>query len=295
MINLQMNNCYQAIIILLFFLTIPAQNIHYEEQDTFFTKLELQLRDDFKKCTGDTTIPKLKYLFEWKNRIHLQTQTEEYKEILKEYMLSTGILDSIVPCFVLSWHKSRMQFLKENETKVQTKVLEKSDHIVDSIGFLNEKKHNPESKFDFEGIPFGFSQKYFLKMYNEKFGSSPMLYDSIYVSEHFIYKETPYILRFYFNKEERLYKYEMESYTYSGNELNGKVRTAADLLKTKITEKVGNAKTINRIGYFDIKQEEPKLYTAWQNETIEANLYYAIKNDRYYTILKVSKKSTTKR
>lgn len=290
MINLPMNSICQTIVFLIFFISLAfSQTLQYEEQDTFFNELELQIIEDFKKCTNDTTVPELKYLLEWKDRIHLQTKTKEYQEILKEYMAVTGILDNIMPCQVLAWHKSRINFLDHHESKAAKQVIGNSDRIVDSIGYLNEKLRNPSSKFDFEEIPFGFSKKYFLKKYNEKFGNSPVAYDTIFITEHYLYKDTPFILRFYFDENQRFYAYDIESYSYSGNDLNSKVRVASDLIKEKMIKNIGKPNVLNRIGFFDIKTNKPTLYAKWYQKSIKANLYFAIRDERYFTILKVTK------
>lgn len=296
MINLTMNSISKILIILILLIfSTFSQTLEYEEQDTFFNELKLQIIEDFKKCTNDTTVPELKYLLEWKNRIHLQAKTIEYQEILKEYMAVTGILENIMPCQVLSWHKSRISFLDSHESKAKEQVIGNSDRIVDSIGYLNETLRNPPSKFDFEQIPFGFSKKYFLKKYNDAFGNSPVAYDTVFITEHYLYKETPFILRFYFNKDQKFYAYDIESYAFSGNELNEKVRVAADLIKNKMIKNIGKPNVLNRIGFFDIKSNKPALYANWHNESIKANLYYSIRDERYFTILKVKKKLNPKK
>lgn len=292
MTNLIMNKERSLLlgILLLTHISLSAQSFNYEEQDTFFTDLQSELKKSFIECTGDTSVPELKYLLEWKNRIHLQTETEEYKKILKEYMIITGELEDIVPCHVLNWHKSRVKFLKDNEKRSTEKVLEDSDRIVDSIRYVRELKINPRSNYDFKNIPFGFTKKSFIKLYQKEYGATLEDYDTVLVSEHFLIKGTPFILRFYFHKDKRYYKYEIESYGQSGNDLNDKVRPSANMLKDQLELKTGSANITNRIGFFDIKKNKPSLYTLWSTEKYKAAIYYAIKNERYYTILKVMKK-----
>lgn len=285
-------NKYILSFLIIFFITsqLFSQSIKYEEQDIFFTEMIKNLQNSYIECTGDTNIPEIKYLLEWKNRIHLQTETKEYKEILKEYIIITGILEDILPCHVLNWHKSRIRFLQDNEESAKKKLLEKNDKTVDSLRYAKELKLNPKSKFDFKNIPFGFSKKSFIKLFNKKLKTHFNDYDSLLEVEHFIIKETPYILKFFFNKENRYYKYEVESYAFSGNDLNSKIRPAADILKNNLETKIGPPHQLNRIGYFDIKPAKPSLYCKWITDNHEAFIYYAIREEKYFTKLKVIQK-----
>lgn len=270
----------------LLLLIISITNIFskdYENQDTFFVSLEKELISEYRTCTGDTNAIKLDSLLKWKNIIDLRMEMPEYEKIRKEFISHTGLVKDILPCQVLEWFRERLTYLENHEDSIRNHLLVKADEAVDSIRIYNELQNNPVSKFDFGEIPFGLSRKVFQIIFNHKF-SFPLIEKKDYLlAEHFYLNEDPFIIKFYFKNNDKFYKYEIESFSFTGDHLDKVVRPQAVFLKETMEKKIGPPDRLYRIGYFDIKSGTISPYARWQRETHTVDIGIGLEKIRYFT------------
>lgn len=206
----------------------------------------------------------------------------EYKKIRQEFITHTGILIDFLPCQVLDWYKDRLLYLKSCEDSIRYTLLIKSDKTVDSIRIYHEMKNNPTSKFDFGKIPFGLSKKVFQIIFNQEFSFPLIDKKNYFLAEHFYLKERPFLIKFFFTNNDRYYKYEIESYSFTGDSLDLAVRPHAIFLKETIEQKIGPPDRLYRIGYFDIKSGTISPYAIWEKETHSVTIGIALEKIRYY-------------
>ena len=255
----------------------------YENQDPFFTDLEKELTSEYRTCTGDSNAIRLDSLLRWKNIINLRTEMPLYEQIRKDFIAHTGLVKDILPCQVLEWFKERLSYLENHEDSIRNKLLIKSDETVDSIRLYNELQNNPTSKFDFGEIPFGLSKKVFQIIFNHKF-SFPLIDKRNYLlAEHFYLNENPFIIKFYFTHNDKFYKYEIESFSFTGNHLDKVVRPQAVFLRETMEKKIGSPDRLYRIGYFDIKSGPISPYARWEKETHTVTIGIGLEKIRYFT------------
>lgn len=253
------------------------------EQDSFFLTREKELIEQYRLCTGDTATTAVDSLLRWKNSINLRTEMPEYKEILREFIQTTGIIKDILPCQVLNWHLARLHYLKSHEDSLQHLLLMKSDYTVDSFRVSNELKQNPASKFDFSNMPFGLSKKVFGHLLHQKFAYPVVDIKRYLLIEHFPLADNPFLVKFYFNRYTRYYQYDIESYRFSGDSLNTVVRMQAALLKDYLAQRIGPPDRVYRIGYFDIKSGIITPYAKWERDDFTVIIGLSIQNNRYFT------------
>lgn len=273
--------------------------IEKTKDDIFFLNLQEQLVNEYLFCNdldqnqeaSDSLNITLDSLIRWKESISLRIQMPQYKKILKEFILSTGLVKNVLPCEVLKWHIDRITYLTKLENSFKKKLLQISDKTVDSIHTFNELTKNPVSPFDFLSIPFGLTKKIFKKIYHRTLSYPLMGRDDFLYIEHYLLKGTPFIVIFYFTKESRYYKYEILGYPFSGNLLNEKVRSQAKLLEKIMEQNIGPADRINRLSYFDIKSGTVSPYIVWHRETHSAVISIGLDNNLYYAKLTVNNRS----
>lgn len=255
----------------------------YTEQDSFFLQRQKHLINEYRICTGDYKITDIDSLLRWKNIINIRTEMAEYKKILKEFIQHTGMVKEALPCQVLNWHLERLRYLKHHEDSLQNELLKKSDYTVDSIRVHYELENNPISKFDFIQIPFGLSKKVFMHLFTQKL-SYPLINKKRYLLiEHYPLNDNSFLVKFYFNRYKKYYKYEIEGYAFSGDQLNDIVRPQATLLKDILAREIGPPDRLYRIGYFDVKSGIITPYVKWIHEGYTTNIGLSIRNNRYFT------------
>ena len=277
--NMKIFSC----ILILLLLAVNTFSKDYEEQDTFFLGLEKELIEEYRTCTGDSNAIKIDSLFRWKKIINLRTEMPEYIKIRQEFITHTGILIDFLPCQVLDWYKDRSLYLISCEDSLRHALLLKSDTTVDSIRIYNEMKNNPTSKFDFGKIPFGLSKKVFQIIFNREFSFPLIDKKNYFLAEHFYLQKRPFLIKFFFTNNDRYYKYEIESYSFTGDSLDLAVRPQAVYLKETIEQKIGPPDRLYRIGYFDIKSGAISPYARWEKETHTVTIGIALEKIRYYT------------
>ncbi len=272
--------CWFIILLLLNAHTFAAD---YTGQDSFFLQQQRELIEEYRVCTGDTVTSEIDSILRWKNVINLRTDMPEYQKILKEFIQHTGLVKDALPCQVLNWHLARLKFLRLQEDSIQNVLLKKADYTVDSFRVAFELQQNPASKFDFMDIPFGLSKKVFMHIFREKI-SYPITDAKRYMLiEHFSISDKKFMIKFYFNRHNRFYKYEIEGYGFSGNDLNDIVRPQAALLRELLDRKIGPPDRIYRVGYFDIKSGILTPYAKWEREDYSAVVGYSIYKHYFFT------------
>jgi hypothetical protein len=270
---------------------VSVASIDIEDYKEFFETMEKNLIHEYQLCTGDTSEKSFHTLVEWKEHINQKAQSSEYKKILKEFIINTGIVKDLMPCMVIKWYLDRKTYLYNYERKINNVILVQNDKTVDSIRLFNELKNNPVTPFDFSDIPIGISQKIFQKVYNREC-KYPLFDTRKYLFiEHYIIKEEPFIVKFYFTRDRIYCKYEILSYQFSGKYLNDEVRSKAIILKEFMEEKLGAADRIYRLGYFDIKTDTEMTYAKWIRKTHYVNIILGLSDNKYYTRLTVESKT----
>lgn len=237
----------------------------------------------YRYCTGDTSDISLSKIMLWRDEISQITESSEYKKDIKEFMTHTGIVDSFLPCDVINWKNTRDGFIASKDSSISARLNKKNAELIDSILFFEDKKLNQASKFDFENIRFGYNRKSFERAYKKRKLPKYNVEREYLSSEYYTISGTPFLIKFYFNREQRFIKYEIESYRFSGNDLDDKVRPYAEAIKNKFIKQFGEPQIINRIGFFDIKSNKPQVWAHWKSKTHSVNIYFLLENSKYFT------------
>lgn len=259
----------------------------YNEENTkslFFQGIEEYLIEEYQICTGDSVISDIDSILKWKNSINLRVAMPEYKTILKEFILHTGLVKEMLPCEVLNWYIDRLIYINKKEESLKETILHTADKVIDSIAMTMELKNNPRSGFDFDSIPFGLSKKVFLKLY-KSFNNYPLMQKKkCLCAEHYPIKGESFFIKFTFNENDQYHRYEIESYLFSADSLDAVIRPLASILKEYFTTLFKRPPNRTyRIGYFDIKSKTVSPYAQWKSEKHRIKIGIGMRKNRYYT------------
>jgi len=263
---------------------VGSDSIHLtHKKHSFYSEKEKQYRTEYRYCTGDTSSTiSLREIILWRNDIHEKALTPEYKLILKEFIKSTGVVDQATPCEVLEWHKQRQRYIEKEEKRLKKSIFSQGDSTVDSVHLIQEIGATQYSPFDFDSIPFGIDRKAFLDLYGRS-QTLPVHGDGnfLYVKDYLIERKK-YQLSFFFNKENKLYKYEFESGLYNTKSLNTHVRPAVKNLTRHFIDKIGPPQKIESPTIFDFKEKTVTPYATWRQNYYHAYTGIGKLKDTYY-------------
>jgi len=266
------------------FLAALSPNVLYcraadeEPQSAFFADKETAIRQEYLECTGDDQPVELKFVIGWKQRMEAWKQTQEYAELLKEYKKAVSGAQTVHPCKLLDWNKRRKQTQDSAEKSLVKRIL--SDNEADDAA--EELKAHPASHFDIAGIPFGVSKTVFRYLFKKKYADSLEEKNAFFYAEDFSWNGAAFMTAFFFNDDNRFYKYEAESDALPARQLNGPVRTAAGLLTKTLEQSLGPPVRSCRIGLYDIKSREIAVAGAWADSVSSAVVGFSVLDYRYY-------------
>lgn len=263
------------------FCNICSSAVQYETLDTFFIDLKNRIIEEYRFCTEDTLTTGLDSILRWKQSINLLTEMKDYADIRREFVYHTGITTEALPCEMLRWHLDRLRYLRGKEDSVRCALLDQSDAQVDSIRLYKELHDNLASSFDFPGIPFGITKKVFEYLFNKQFSYPLNNKGAFMMIEHLPIQGVPFIVKFYFTNKSVFNKYEIESYSFPGDQLNSTLRNQASLLKTIVEQNIGPPDRLYRVGYFDIKSDVLTPYVAWNKNTHHVVIGFSIEKNRF--------------
>lgn len=272
----------KVILVLTVLLQYQVFSQQYEELDTFFLTLHADLQAQYRICTEDTAEISSDSLLRWRNQIEMIISTPEYKKILKEFMRHTGIVTNVIPCEVIKWEHDRMRYLSEKERSLQDRGLGSADMMIDSLRTRMELEANPCSDFDFDSIPLGISRKVFRGLFTSRFHYPIYENDTCMYIEHFYFRNYPFMVHFFFNEDERFYRYTIDGYSFVADSLNTVVRAQSTLLAEILQQRSGPPDALFRFGIFDIKSGVITPYAAWHRDTHDVVVGIGYEKNRYY-------------
>lgn len=250
----------------------------------FYLGLEMQLRTDYRECTGDTSHLPLKTLITWKHLVDSLIGLPGFPSIVKEYEKETGgsaVKDR--PCAVVQWkHRRDSSDAQKNRLEAQRKKQQEAA-AVDSLAVRKEVVAARALPCCIVGIPFGISRHAFEWLFNRTG------FDSLYDKKAFLYCPNVtwgtrrYTAAFYFDRQGRFYKYELESPALAVDMLDDVIRPEAERLAAVFEGMIHSPPLrTSRIGRREIIPGRLSLYKVWSENTWSVSIGLAQQKYRYY-------------
>jgi hypothetical protein len=249
----------------------------------FFNELHRSYLQDYRECTGDTTAVAMKKLVAWKTRINAFESSKLYPKILKQYCETSSIAPAhAAPCQVLNWYEREQGDRDEIESILESSHTGKEGEDLKRGRIEKELERCTPSVFDFPRIPFGVSRPAFALIVEETHGLTPYVTADFMFLKEFSWEDRKFLTAFFFNDDSLLYKYEIESATYGGKELNGEVRPLAKHLAAVFEHAAGSPTSSYRIGYYDLRSGRLTPYCRWDTPGHTAAVGICVSDDRRY-------------
>jgi hypothetical protein len=252
--------------------------IDEEPQSAFFADQETALRQEYLECTGDPQPVELKFIIDWKRRMDAWKETKECAELTRDYKKAFGPTASILPCKLLQWNERRKQTQDSVERALMAHILVDNE----SRDAAEELQALPSSPFDFSGIPFGISKASLEYLFTMKFNTSLKEKDAFLYAENVQWNGTPFLTAFFFDDDNRLYKYEAQSDALPADSLNRSVRPAAHCLARALEQSLGPPVHRYGIGFYEIKSRELAVEEKWETAGYQAIVGLSVLNYQYY-------------
>jgi hypothetical protein len=258
--------------------------IYCNSADTLFFKgIEKELRANYKACTGDSSKQPLKKILLWKQSIDSVTQLPQYPQILKQFYNDSNItVGDHLPCEIVGWYRNKMIISRKADSTSKALIKSKNQQTEDSLFVIKELSNVQPSSCDHLKIPFGITKRGVIRLLKNS-GISSFIDDTwllYYINPADSINNT---LAFYFDKDGKYYKYEIESITSSLDSLDTYIRPFAEKLAVYFERNIGKpAQQSNYIGRFDITQGKLSISKVWKLQNIEVYTGLATFNNRYY-------------
>ena len=281
------------LVVIIAFYANHLSALYGNSNDTlFFKAIETQLRTVYKTCTGDSTTPPLKKILLWKKSIDSITQRSEYSQVIKQFYKDSGVTAiPHLPCEIVEWYHNKKLALKKSDSISNVKLRNKNQQTSDSLFVIKELSTVQHSSCDFMKIPFGIS-KHAVSTLLKGAGILSLVEDSSFFHYTNPADSIYNTLAFYFDKDGKYFKYEIESKMTSLDSLDTYIRPIAGILALSYEQKIGQpAQQINYIGRFDIKQGKLSISKIWILQNIEVYTGLATFDNRYYAKAIVIRKS----
>ncbi|MBD3392194.1 MAG: hypothetical protein GF418_08985 [Chitinivibrionales bacterium] len=249
--------------------------------ESFETRYEDKYRREYRECTGDTARVHLKKILAWRQHIHEIADSPEYRELVRKYMKETGDTHP-VPCKVIKWHDERRAGVDEVDAAIAEAVMREDDRDVDSIVLEDNLEGNAQSPYDLGDIPFGVSRTAFRWLFKRQFGLPLTDMETHLYAKGFTLEGHVFLLAFFFNSDNRLYRYEIEGNDHAADSLNQITRPEAKALAGMFERKLGQPTSTHRVGYFDIKPGKLSPLARWYKRPYGAYVGFSAHNHRYY-------------
>ncbi len=248
-----------------------------ESESAFFIDKEEALRQEYLECTNDSRRVDIKYVIEWKRKMEALKKTPKYAELLRDYKKATGN-NGASPCALMEWKARRKAVQDSAEQAIVDRILDNNEaaDIAEGIKAL------PLSKFDFARIPFGVSKSAFTFLFANIFNIALSEKETFLYAEAVPWNALPLLTAFFFDDENRFYKYEIESDALPADSVNKVVRPAADSLARVFERMFGTPTHSYRIGFFEIKSKELAIAWKWETPDYTAYIGFSELNYLYY-------------
>jgi hypothetical protein len=277
--------------ILLFTICISGVEI----DSVFFTKIEDQLINDYRLCTGDTAAPRIKDLLKWKSDITSITESELYPSLLKKFTRETGLLPTQVrPCEVIAWQINQQQQNNDAETTYKNHEKLAAQQRDDSLYVIAQYKDKIYRPLDLVTIPFGVTKRCF-HLVAKKRGLIFSDEGTYITCDSIMINGLQMKAAFFLDKNGLYYKYELETESAPLDSLDWWIRPLATVLADHFQEKTGAIPDHSyRIGRFDIVQNKLSILKMWNTDDISIYVGLAYYKYRYYAKAIVSSRNGSK-
>jgi hypothetical protein len=244
----------------------------------FYDSVVAVYMHEYRECTGSMGSIDRAMLLEWKTKMDKLSQTQAYVELVREYRATVDSERKPLPCKVLAWNEERKKAQMQSESAMVQTLLAQ-DEANDARRDLDTLAKSP---YDFGIFPFGVSKRLFLYTYKKTRNVEPAVMDSIAYVNDIQWGERPFLTAFHFDRNERLFKYEIESPALASDKLNAVVRPDAEYLSQVFTKKFGEPARRYTFGYFDIKSGVLSPYKTWDIKGYSVYVGISMENYRYY-------------
>ncbi|HEX2959317.1 MAG TPA: hypothetical protein VHO70_20960 [Chitinispirillaceae bacterium] len=271
--------------ILLLLCSIPLSTSATSEDLTpFFDTLESSLRQQYIRCTGDSSEVQTTEIRLWKKKLQLFMENDSFPIVAKSFFSETGLSpEDVYLCELINWYQNRATQRGEYAQLLADDLKKREIRKADSLKIVNIYKNAQTSPFDFNGIPFGLSKENFLLVLEWK---TSMKYEN---RGKFIQcSDVPLgslmvAVAFHFDKDGYYRMCEIECNGGTLDSINTAVRDEVTLLGKHIESTSGIAPDHTyRIGRFDITQGRLTVERLWSRYPISAFVGIATYRYHYY-------------
>jgi hypothetical protein len=255
-----------------------------EDVAPFFDTLEVSLRQQYIRCTGDSSEVNSTEIRFWKKKLQLFMENDSFPMIAKNFFSETGLSPGdVYLCELINWYQNRASQRNEFAEVLADDLQKREKHKADSLKIVDIYKSVQSSPFDFKGIPFGLSKENFLLLLEWK---TVLKYEN---HGKFIQcKDVPFgklivNAAFHFDKDGYYRMYEIECNGGPLDSINTAVRKEVTLLGEHMENISGTAPDhIYRIGRFDITQGRLTVERLWNKEPVSTFVGFATYRYHYY-------------
>jgi hypothetical protein len=255
-----------------------------EDVKPFFDTLESTLHQQYLFCTGDSSYKSRAEILVWKKKIEMFAESDSFAQISKTFFSETGLSPSdVYICELINWYESRTYGDKDYIKLIADDIRKREQRKADSQLISNIHKEAEISPFDFAGIPFGISKKWFQMIMEWKFSKKYTDQGKWLQYNGLMIDKVSVNAAFHFDKEGNYRMYELECEEGPLDSLNTKVRNDVAVLGSIIEGSCGMAPDhIYRIGRFDITQGHLTVERLWNTKQISAFVGIATYHYKYY-------------
>jgi hypothetical protein len=259
-------------------------NAGAEDVKPFFDTLESTLRQQYTYCTGDSSYKSRAEILVWKKKIEMFAESDSFGQISKTFFSETGLSPSdVYICELINWYESRTDGTNDYIKLIANDIKKREQRKADSLLIANIYKETEISPFDFAGIPFGVSKKWFQMIMEWKFPKKYVDQGECIQYKGLMVDDMTLNAAFHFDKEGNYRMYELECEEGPLDSLNTKVRNDVAVLGSIIEGSCGMAPDhIYRIGRFDITQGHLTVERLWNTKQISAFVGIATYHYKYY-------------
>lgn len=249
----------------------------------FYIQHESRYREEYLFCTSDSTEKDIKKILKWRQRMNEIAATPAYRLLLQSYISETGISKDIRPCIVINWHKQRMEELskKDDTSMINQRTVDYA--MVDSVIIAENIDNNPASKFDFGRIPFGVTKSAFSKIWSLEYRLPLTDMGNYYFVESWLVGDKKMLAAFYFSKQGRFNRYELQGMDHDRDSLNQLLRPESDFLVADFSKRFGEPDHQPRVAQFDVKPGKLSPVARWYQKPYVAFVGFSAEKFRYYS------------
>jgi hypothetical protein len=246
---------------------MSARAIDESIAEQYFQKIEVQLRGEYRSCTGDSAPVNRTVLFMWRKELDNRANAFDYLQTVKEYVKATQTPAAEVRmCDVVDWKEKQIAAQEQRKETARQDSLRREQEKADSLTMLAILGRRPASSLDFSGIPFNITKSEFLLFYRYRCAAHPLpdtIRDSL-IAHDLMWGGRPYMVSFCFTRQGLYHKYVVESAGVSADSVDAQARPLAAGLAHMLQLDFGKPAAVNRVGFFDIKAQSIAPLMTWE-------------------------------